>query len=414
LTRRPGQDADDDSSASSTGPLERKKVKLSELQEQEETVRRIYELDVSEGMDASESKEELEELRAQIQELQYDIHRLDLITKERSGESIAEAEKYNFGLDDTVQVWSDFCKVNIHPNSLCILDAFDHEFDAFDIWAQGPVAMPKPALEEYMDTNIRRWAEECDRLRGFHVFVDAAHAWGNVCDSFLDDISQEYGKKSIFSFADVQQPVPPASKEVMEKNFSMASNYRDSVERALLNTSFSVQALREKSDVFVPYSYSHLDGRFAHLNLDVKKRFHTSALIASAIDNATMPYRFVDSPNSVGSLVSSLAPIRSLNVSSLALSAPLPLEIEKTLLIDLLQKDAPLYRAPFMVNMLDHMYDASKYEHQTPFAESAFIRGVPEWARRPIGAPKNVEVQCPPTIMLMLQYMSTYQCRQRS
>lgn len=393
--------------------MQLKKEKLAELKEEEETARRVYEIEKSEGLDSSQSLAEIEELQTKIQELEFDLRRLDLLSNEKSGETVSEAQKYDFGLDASVRVWSDFCKVNVHPNSVCLLDSFDHEFDAFDIWSQGATALSSQLLEEYMDTNLRRWAEETDHLKGFHIFVDATLAWGRVADSFLDDIRQEYGKKSIFTFADVQQPLPPASKEIMEKNFSLAANYRDTVERSLLNTSFSMQTLRSKSDAFVPYSYSHLGDRFSHLSrLDPKNRFHTSALIASAIENSTLHYRFTDTPNSMSSILSTLSPVSSLNTSTLSLAAPLPLRFEKDLLMDLLRKEDPLHRASFMTPLLDGLTSAESAPHKTPFSELACLRGVPDWARKPAGA--SSAENAPPSILLMMQYMSAYQCRHRS
>lgn len=327
--------------------------------------------------------------------------------------------RYSFGLDDSVEVWSDFCKVNIHPKSLCIVDAFDHQLDSFDLWSQGSIAMGSNALEEYFDGNLRYFAEECDYLRGFQVLADATNGWGGVCDIFLEDLKQEFGKKSLVVLADVQQPVPPASKEVMESNFSLASAYHSSVERALLNTSLSILNIRSKCDVFIPYSYSHLGASDAHLPLltsfDVKKRFHTSALIATALDSATMPYRLVDSGFGISSFASTLAPVRSLNVSALSLCAPLPLQVsagkQDTHLMDVLTKDAPIYRAPFMKSLLGGMSDPKLETHKTPFAETAFLRGVPETARQ---ARSRREAESVPSIALLMQYMSIYSCRHRS
>ena len=230
----------------------------------------------------------------------------------------------------------------------------------------------------------------------------------------------------------------------------LANSYHEGVQRALLNASLSVAALRAKSDAFVPYSASHLSNPsrtkfnlfsfflffffffffffasrffstffffglvFPHLNLDASNRFHTSAIIASAMDSITMPYRFDSmSKYSISNLTSTVAPgtsfffvlvfffffclfvfavtdlkfsfsVPSMNVASLATSLPLPLEFERSQLTSLLTKEDPLFKASFMTALLDNMDNPrpENVAHKRPFAESALLRGIPEWARK--------------------------------
>ena len=70
----------------------------------------------------------------------------------------------------------------------------------FELHHYGINVMKNESFLEDFENTLRVYAEECDFMQGFHLFVDA---YGGLTGSMLELIDQEYSKKSIlniFSF----------------------------------------------------------------------------------------------------------------------------------------------------------------------------------------------------------------------
>lgn len=54
---------------------------------------------------------------------------------------------------------------------------------------------------DLLDRDVRPFAEECDQLRGLQVFAGSDDAWGGFAAKYIDRLRDEFGKKSIWTWA---------------------------------------------------------------------------------------------------------------------------------------------------------------------------------------------------------------------
>ena len=47
---------------------------------------------------------------------------------------------------------------------------------------------------ENLREDIRKWVEECDYLRGFHVFVEDHSGFGGLCEKVLEEVRDAHGQ----------------------------------------------------------------------------------------------------------------------------------------------------------------------------------------------------------------------------
>ena len=51
-----------------------------------------------------------------------------------------------------------------------------------------------------MDRDVRRWAEECDRLQGVQIWTGADDAWGGFASRYVEALRDEMGKVGIWAW----------------------------------------------------------------------------------------------------------------------------------------------------------------------------------------------------------------------
>lgn len=54
---------------------------------------------------------------------------------------------------------------------------------------------------DLLDRDVRPFAEECDQLRALQLFTGSDDAWGGFASRYIDRLEDEYGKKSIWTWA---------------------------------------------------------------------------------------------------------------------------------------------------------------------------------------------------------------------
>ena len=91
-----------------------------------------------------------------------------------------------------------------------------------------------------------------------------------------------------------------------------------------------ITRLAELSSIYVPiYTPTTIAteraGLSPYLRFNEYSRYHTSAIIAAAIETNTLPYRLKHNPITMAETVSKLNWVRSTNLSSLSISVPLPI-----------------------------------------------------------------------------------------
>ena len=260
-----------------------------------------------------------------------------------------ETKRYN--LDEDVAVWSDFLRLHLHPRTVHIINDFCHasDFEPFDVHCFGQNVLRNRGFSSSIEDSLHYFVEECDSLQGFQVMVDAGDGFGGLGADWLENLSDEYSSKSIFTFA--MHDYDPNAK-------------RDSVElksKHILNSALAFDRLREYSTLYIPLSISSHTWELPSTPLPIpglqfnsSLRYHTSAIIGAAIDTVTLPYRLntsAGSPGSenwrsmdrIGGLFTGMS--EDMNIASLSCALPFPLRVDQKL-FEAFHEMNPLKTAP--------------------------------------------------------------------
>jgi hypothetical protein len=98
----------------------------------------------------------------------------------------------------------------------------------------------------------------------------------------------------------------------------------------MLNRALGITRLAELSSIYVPIytptkSAVEKAGLSPYLKFNEYSRYHTSAIIAAAIETNMLPYRLKHNPITMADTVSKLNWVRSTSLASLSVSLPLPI-----------------------------------------------------------------------------------------
>ncbi|CAK7228063.1 mtDNA inheritance, partitioning of the mitochondrial organelle [Sporothrix bragantina] len=201
----------------------------------------------------------------------------------------------------TVRYWSDYSRVYFHPRSLIEVGdepevsgpststvangASDGNGSAAAAaapreytWNDGETLFTELDREhDLLDRDMRLFVEEADQMQGFQVMASVDDSWGGFAARYLERMRDEYGKVNIWLWA-LQQPVGRLPRE--KRISRLANKARTLVEaytQASLIIPLAVPPLPLKS--VLPSTF------------DPASTWHTSALLATAIETATFPTR---------------------------------------------------------------------------------------------------------------------------
>ncbi|KAF2899962.1 hypothetical protein ILUMI_06229 [Ignelater luminosus] len=209
---------------------------------------------------------------------------------------ITDFSKRCYNLESDVEVWSDFLYTRFHPRTVNIIKEYEHENkdSQFDVFPLGTAMWRSEQFEEDFSDKIRNYIEECDNFQGFHITLDASNAFAGLASSCIEYVRDEYERKSVLAF-----PVIPSSYSDYayvtdeEKHQSLI---KDSIR--VLNLALCFNSLNEHSSLFLPLCTSYNGWRqpgpmrnFYHLVYNYQLPYHTSAILASALDTITLKYR---------------------------------------------------------------------------------------------------------------------------
>uniref|UniRef100_A0A8C2YCX9 Misato mitochondrial distribution and morphology regulator 1 n=1 Tax=Coturnix japonica TaxID=93934 RepID=A0A8C2YCX9_COTJA len=191
-------------------------------------------------------------------------------------------------------LWSDYLSVQLHPRSVYILQQYNHDGDAgrLEAFGQGEKLLQDAACVEEVEDRLHFYAEECDYLQGFQVLCDLHDGFSGVGAKVTELLHDEYSRKGILTWG--LTPVTH-NKGDPQKNF-----YR------VLNTALGIVHLSAHSSLFCPLSLSSSLGikpqppiAFPYINYDASLNYHSSAVLAAALDTLTVPYRLCSSRGSM-------------------------------------------------------------------------------------------------------------------
>ncbi|CAO3655803.1 unnamed protein product [Mucor hiemalis] len=222
-------------------------------------------------------------------------------------------------LDQSVNNWSDYNRIYYHPRSInpIVTHQMDNEITPFDSYTIGREAYRENEKEmDIFEDNFRFFVEECDSLQGFQIFTDVDDGFGGFTEGLLNNIRDEFLKTPIMTYG-------------LSDSHAQYRTDRHK-QKIILNRALGITRLAELSSIFVPIytpTKAAVDkaGLSPYLNFNEYSRYHTSAMIAAAIETNTLPYRLKHNPITMADTVSKLNWVRSTSLASLSFTVPLPI-----------------------------------------------------------------------------------------
>ncbi|XP_066842004.1 protein misato homolog 1 isoform X1 [Anser cygnoides] len=201
----------------------------------------------------------------------------------------------------SMQVWSDYLNVQLHPRSIYVIQQYNHngESGRLEAFGQGERLLQEHGCVEELEDRLHFYVEECDYLQGFQVLCDLHSGFSGVGAKVTELLYDEYSGKGILTWG-----LTPVMHNMgdSQKNF-----YR------LMNTALGIVHLSSHSSLFCPMSLNGSLGlkpqppiTFPYINYDASLNYHSSAILAAALDTLTVPYRLCSSRGSMMHLAETL------------------------------------------------------------------------------------------------------------
>ncbi|XP_034455308.1 protein misato homolog 1 isoform X2 [Hippoglossus hippoglossus] len=213
---------------------------------------------------------------------------------------LAQVQKA-YRLEGDVKVWSDFLRIHLHPRTISVIHQYNHDGEAhrLEAFGQGEALLQGPVLEELED-KLHFFIEECDYLQGFQVLCDIADGFAGLGSKVTEMLQDSYSGKGILTWG-----IAPVS----HRDSSPVKNLYH-----MLNCTLATAELANHSSFFCPLTLRGGLGRrpsspttFPHLNFDPSLWFHSSAVLALALDALTVPYRLRNNSVPMWQMADSLA-----------------------------------------------------------------------------------------------------------
>ncbi|XP_039977266.1 protein misato homolog 1 isoform X2 [Xiphias gladius] len=197
---------------------------------------------------------------------------------------LAQVQK-GYRLEGNVKVWSDFLRIHLHPRTISVIHQYNHDGEAhrLEAFGQGEALLQGSVLEDLED-KLHFFVEECDYLQGFQVLCDLADGFAGLGSKVTEMLQDSYSGRGILTWglAPVSHPNSTPVKDFYH----------------LLNCTLGTALLASNSSFFCPLTLRGGLGRrpssptaFPYLNYDPSLWYHSSAVLALALDALTVPYR---------------------------------------------------------------------------------------------------------------------------
>lgn len=184
-------------------------------------------------------------------------------------------------LENDVQYWTDFSKVHYHPQSLYELNGMWMDIQNFNNYGVGRDAFTRGPHGEEMTERLRFFIEECDHIQGLQFIVDDSGGFSGLAAEFLENIADDYTNIPVLLYC-VRGPGLPVSTRSQRPTISNS-----------LHDAISFARLSAYCKLFVPIGLPSLTKSNSSRFLSIKdeKRYHSSAVYASAIHSIGLPLR---------------------------------------------------------------------------------------------------------------------------
>ena len=273
---------------------EQPRVKKSEY------LRRLEEEGVETGVEIDVEEEEDREKRKEEENGCVTVAADDVENNGTDIDQLVEAAKK---LKHDATHWTDFSKALFHPRTVQVMDGIfetsSEGVKSFAGFGEGANWAMELDRRENLREDIRKWVEECDYLRGFHVFVEDHSGFGGLCEKVLEEVRDAHGQGvSVLAFCCRKQcKEEKGSAKVKENNnrdgddneFLEITQKRNDQRRLMLNDGLSLARISQLTDAYIPLYGSQTNGQ-------EHSAYQTSARIATAIDTITTPWRLKPTP----------------------------------------------------------------------------------------------------------------------
>ncbi|WIA17309.1 hypothetical protein OEZ85_014174 [Tetradesmus obliquus] len=187
--------------------------------------------------------------------------------------------------------WTDYLQVDLHPSTVLILPGVWQGSSAWHGWGPAPDSSSSREAAEAAGDRVRWWAEQCDRLQGLQVLADDLGGWGGVGRSIVQELREEYASQPLLYFSLQQQQQQQQQQAAANTNSSSSS-------RRQLSQCMSVAEVTQLASLYVPLvAPASTAGSSSN--------FQAAALLAAAIDTATLPLRCNSAHTAAGAALGS-------------------------------------------------------------------------------------------------------------
>src|SRR3569833_5642 len=203
----------------------------------------------------------------------------------------------------SVRYWSAFNRVFFHPRS--IIQQNEYELNStlqpFEKWSTGEDLFASLDKEhDIVDRDLRPFVEEADHMQGIQIMTTIDDAWGGFASRYLERLRDEYGKSIIWTWG-FQDSMRGVSRVRMTWYWDIVRRRADcrNQEKRLVRLANKAQTLSEaykQASLLVPIALPQRSLP-PNIELDASSQWHTSALLATAVESATLPSRLKDNSN---------------------------------------------------------------------------------------------------------------------
>lgn len=305
---------------SDTVPIWAGEVKIEKEQEKRKN-EFLSHLDADEFKDESVRKKQKNDNNSILDDQDKDVCEYEEEKPALSAQNYEEYKKI-YNLDDQVNTWSDYLSSRFHPQTNVVAEEYIHgdmRTRPFDIFGLG---YNYDNLAEDVEDHIRFFAEEADYLKGFHMFVDANDSFGGVGCKIGELLADEYSTKGKIAFPCISYNTDSCKGSGNQQIHNLSQ---------FLNTALTYKGLTGSCGLLTPLSLSKdtfpLKNNFRqmpHVNYQTNSHYHTSAILAAAVDTITLPWRSRRNRIDMTEILNKLN-INGRKVAGAALSFPLPL-----------------------------------------------------------------------------------------
>ncbi|CAI5525842.1 unnamed protein product [Closterium sp. Naga37s-1] len=195
------------------------------------------------------------------------------------------------GLEGGVGYWTEYLKAHVRPASVLQLPGgwWQGALSPLDAGGYGDwreVGGGREGEEE-VEEGVRRVVEECDALQGFSLLLHAASPFASLATRTALHLAAEFPRapKLLFSLRPPDALLPPATLAPGPHALPGTPSLHD------LSSAVSLASLLPLTSLILPLGLPFLSAVLPHVHPSDTALFHSSALLATAIDALSSPFR---------------------------------------------------------------------------------------------------------------------------